>query len=841
MFKPVKLAARHTEDGLISFTWGAVNTVGGTYTTAFRLKAGIYDSGWIEEDKSAYTVRLTAEAGDDVTWSVTLKDNAGNISEEGAAVFTYAHLKSFPGEWLQTAQDRESVPAVFEKTFTAEKTPSRALLFISAAGLYDLTLNGKTVGDEVLAPNLSHFAKRRFYRMYRLPVAAGENRLCVTLGDGWRRNHFGNWDDRQVTFFGTPEFKAFMRIEYSDAEAEILPTDGTWRCGKSRVTYSHLFNGEHCDLRLEESCSDIPVITWEFRPEPVYDCLPPVRETGRFAPRSVVRMEDGSYIIDFGQNLQGYVELDLPECEAGREVVLRHAEELDEDETLYTAVLRSAKATDRVITDGHRIKWKPRFTYHGFRYVQLSGWEDALLPEQLTAILISNDIQSRSSFESGSAILNAIQKNIVMTERSNLFGIATDCPQRDERLGWTNDTTVRFVETAYNFHIDSLFPKIIRDIIDDQGEDGAITGTAPLVFDTRPADPVCSSFLIAGLAHYLQTGDIETIHGSYQAFKSWNECLKAHSVGHIVDFSRVGDWAAPAYACVDNGAKSIVTDGKLMSTGYCYYNAKLLARFAGILGDEAEKEARLRDAEEIRAAFLERWFTREPLKIGSNSEGEIAFALWLDILPEETRANFAKILRDDLVLNDYRFTTGNLTTVYMLLELCRYGYCDEAYRMMTREEYPSYGFTNLAHINGITSLNEYSITAVIGRFHTVTRDRNNIIGSFCLRGVLDQYLFRCFCFMEVARSCRCRIIEEVDLQHEPWAFGKQRLHVCIRCQSDNPLPLYRVHQEHGIFVSYSTLQLWDVASWICSRSARRQIHRADRKGERAYRNRDCTT
>lgn len=696
MFQPIRMKTRHTDDGRIEFFWAAENTLGGRMQSAYHLTCAGFDSGWVETEDMTVTLLLEAEAGEEITWSLTLRDDLGNESEEGKASFLYAHTDEFYGDWLKAPESRESVPTYFEKKFPLAVKPEKAFLFVSAAGVYQAELNGKKVGDRVLAPDITHFGKRRLYQMYPLDVKDGENDLVIGLADGWRRNLWTGLSEasrKLVTFMGEPEICAYIKLIYKDRE-EIIATDESWLCGEGKVTYAHLFNGETVDLNKDIICDKAPAVIKEDRPTPIYDYLEPIREHETFHPRTVVRMEDGRYILDFGQNMQGYLKLHLDERQKkGTKITLRHAEELDENEGLYTAVLRTAKAEDTVIASGKKEDWKPIFVYHGFRYAEVTGWQGELRKEDIEAVFIYTDIAKGSSFESGSALINAIQKNIVMTERSNLIGIATDCPQRDERMGWMNDATVRFVETPYNFSVDSLFPKIIDDLKDEQGADGAITCTAPLVYGNRPADPVCSSFLVAGLQNYLHNGDTETLKNAYEAFRGWSECLEAHSDGHIVNYSHYGDWAGPAYACEPNdGARSIASDGKLFSTGYHYYNAKLLSYFASILGNEEEAEKQKKRAEEIRKAFLDKWFDEKTLTLSNNSEGELAFALWLDILPEEVRPAMAKKLRDDLVSRYYMFTTGNLATVYMLEELSRYGYVDEAYHMMTREEYPGYGY-----------------------------------------------------------------------------------------------------------------------------------------------------
>jgi alpha-L-rhamnosidase len=290
-------------------------------------------------------------------------------------------------------------------------------------------------------------------------------------------------------------------------------------------------------------------------------------------------------------------------------------------------------------------------------------------------------------------LVNAIQKALIQTEKSNIHSILTDCPQRDERMAWMNDATVRFEETPYNFDIGRLFPKVVRDCMDVQDQQGAITCTAPFAFGARPADPVCTAYLMAGWQAYMHTGNLDILSEGYAGFKAWNMFLESKSENWIVNYSYYGDWAAPVYACQsEEYAVSAVTPGILMSTGYFYFNELLLENIARQLGKRNEAAQHKVKSDKIRQAFLEKWWDPVTAKVGTGSQGCQSFALWLDILPQHDRQRAADRLHNDLVEKGYRFTTGNLCTRYMMDMLARYGYLEDAWLLVTREEYPSYGF-----------------------------------------------------------------------------------------------------------------------------------------------------
>lgn len=324
----------------------------------------------------------------------------------------------------------------------------------------------------------------------------------------------------------------------------------------------------------------------------------------------------------------------------------------------------------------------------------VEGWHGIPSADNFKAVEIYTDIKNESYFKCGSPIANAVQECIVRTEKNNIHSIATDCPQRDERMGWLNDATVRFEEMPYNFNVGTLFSKIIDDIAAEQDENGAFTCTAPFVYGQRPADPVSSSFLIAAMENLLHCGNKADIQKHYKNFKAWNECLKEHSENGIVTLSHYGDWAGPADYCGDpiDGPYSTVTPGILMSTGYHYYNYKLLERFAEILGDETEAQYNASEAERVKKAFLDKWWNEEEGIVDRGSQGSQAFALWLGILPENMQKSAARKLHEAVEAVGYRITTGNLTTRYLMDMLCKYGYTDDAWKILTREKYPSWGF-----------------------------------------------------------------------------------------------------------------------------------------------------
>ena len=264
-------------------------------------------------------------------------------------------------------------------------------------------------------------------------------------------------------------------------------------------------------------------------------------------------------------------------------------------------------------------------------------------------------------------MVNAIHQAVVMTERDNMHSILTDCPQRDERMAWMNDATVRFEETPYNFDASRMLPKIMQDIQNEQRAEGQFTCCAPYIYGGLPADPVCSSYLVAAKEALMHYGELGAVDEFFDGMAAWEDYLLSRSPDGTVDYSYYGDWAGPSYACMtEEFACSAVTPGVVMSTGYSYYNCKLLADFAHRTG-RVEAEAKYTEkAEYVRKAFLDKWFDPETGKVATGSMGCQAFALWLGILPAESETKAAEVMRADLVERNDEFTTGNLNTRYLM-------------------------------------------------------------------------------------------------------------------------------------------------------------------------------
>ncbi len=715
------------------FSWSLVGGAQGVFQSTYRIMvrcgdADVYDSGEVlGKSQSAVYSGAPLVSGEVYTVFVTVTANDGACAC-GNASFKYLAPRAFKGQWITAASERDGAAKHFFRSFDLEKMPKRATLYASGLGYQYITVNGVDVEKSFLNPAFSAYHKLCYYTVTDVTDALclGKNGIFAVVGDGWRNPgdglaHLWGREGKPCTpIMGQTRLICELVLEYENGETECIASDEKWLAGFGATTQNNIFDGETYDARLCPVGWDTPdfdgadflparICAVDPAPRLLPQTHPPVTEQRRIRARSVYPLSDGSYIFDFGENVAGVGCLKIPEnIEQGTSVTVEYAEDRAVDGNLCKETLRGVLQTDTFIAgEKNPACFIPRLCYHGFRYAKISGYPSVPNEDTLIAIVFHNDIRNRSHFRCGNPLVNQLQENIVRTEADNIHHIATDCPQRNERMGWMNDATVRFEEMPYNFYTDRLFRKIILDIVTEQNASGAIPDTAPFFGGSLPGDPVCSFFLVMALENLLHYGDVETVKEYYPAFKRYNESLAAlRTEEGIIEFSHYGDWAGPDDFCTErfDGPQSAVTPNALMSTGFHYYNYKLLSRFALALGEEGESEKMLAAAEDVKAAFLKKWFNAEHGYVATGSQGAQAFALWLGILPKESEPLAAKRMNEAVKNIGYRLSTGNITTKYLMDMLALHGYTDTAWKLLSRDEYPSWGYMIA---NGATTVWEH--------------------------------------------------------------------------------------------------------------------------------------
>lgn len=723
-FEPINLRLNRvsskiavTQNDTPTFSWGAEHSESSQWQSEAKIKIYcekecIYDSGWLikKEQEHIYDGPSLPHSRK-MEWSVTLRDNKGRESKEAKMGFLYSDPERMHATWITKKDSKERTAIYFTHQFQIGKKVKRAVLNVSGLGYHKAFLNGVEIDEAVMQPSVTSYNEIVYYVVNEISgdiFSNGENVVGIILADGWRAN-YGPWceallRDREVPFMGTPELYAQLELFYEDGTQECIITDESWLCIDG-ATEANIFDGESYDARKEKqdwklkglgaNSSENAIIVAGPGGKLLPQFFEPVRCKQKISPLHILRTPDG-FLCDFGVNIAGVCEIEIPpsgSCED--RIVIKYAEEVDDEHCLNQGTLRWAKAIDTYVYGGNETQsfwWKPQFTYHGFRYALISGINE-LHANMVNAVEMYNDIKNESSFICGSPIVNAIQNAIVRTEKNNIHNLFTDCPQRDERMGWMNDSVVRFEQVPYNFDIGGMFPKVIYDEMAEQSEDGEITCTAPFLYGYRPADPVCSAYIVAGMQAYYHTGNKEILKEAYPSYKAWCKYLLTRREDGILTYSHYGDWAAPVAGCKSKeDPHSGVTPPEVMSTGFLYYNYTMLTQMATLLGEKSEVEQNRMLAEEIKERFCEKWVDKETGIVATGSMGCQTLALRFGLLDDVIGKKAAKYLHELLVQSDYSLTTGNLTTKYIYDVLTQNGYVEDAWKLITREEYPSLGY-----------------------------------------------------------------------------------------------------------------------------------------------------
>lgn len=661
----------------------------------------VWDSGWVHSRQSENVIYDGPELEFDADYitQLELKDDSGNRYESNWEYFSTG-LDSLQAKWMRPGYLGGQAPLI-RKSFCLKDTPVRARLYVCGLGYQESYINGQKVGKDVLSPAWTNYKKRVCYNAYDvLPLLRkGENAIGITLGKGWFGMTTGGNEDGP--------FWVQLSLEYANGEKEKILTgqdDGWMVYSGGPIRSNSIFHGEFYDARCEDAgwCSpglqldswDVAILTEPPTGELVPENLESIAPVAEFMPVSVTEPETGVYVVDFGQNIAGVVEIQIDEP-LDQQITIRHAEILDKAGMISTANLRSARATDTYISAGRKAVYRPHFTYHGFRYAEVKGLSTPPAADSIKAIVLRNAVDPAGTFQAENDLLNKIQHICWWAENNNLHGIPTDCNQRDERLGWMNDITVRAEEAIYNFDLHRFYAKFLQDISDEQGkETGAITDTVPYVnFGSQPADPVSSSYLILGWLLYMHYGDKQVLEKHYDGFAAWTDFLDSNTTDGIVNYSYYGDWAAPVAGAVAGscgaGAVSAITPGKQMSTGFLHYNAVLMGKMAEVLGKTQDVAKWNVLAEKTKAALNRTYYHPEGYYAG-NSQASNTFMVWLDISPDKEKT--VKAIADSIRENGNHLTTGNICTRYILEVLAENGYVDLAYDVVTQTTYPSWGY-----------------------------------------------------------------------------------------------------------------------------------------------------
>lgn len=707
------------------FSWELVSSERSTAQSAYHIRVARSEAQLAKSDLTWDSGRQPSEAsihlfyqGPDLVsgqryyWQVQVWDNLGRASGWSNPAFWEMGLllpSDWPARWvtpnLQEDSSKSNPSPMLRRAFPVKKAVLMARLYATAMGLYELQLNGRRVGGEYFTPGWTAYDFRYQYQTYDVTalLKAGENCLGAMLGDGWFRGRM-TWENKRNIYGKRLALLAQLVITYTDGTRETIGTDEKWKATTGPILVSDNYDGEIYDARLERegwSEAGYDDSSWSGvtpiespKAKLVAPTGPPVRKIEELKPVKILKTPAGDTVIDMGQNMVGWMRFGVT-APAGTTIVLRHTEALDAAGNFYTKNLRSAQQTIRYTTKGSgRETFEPHFTFQGFRYVAVSGWPGDPGVDDFSGIVVHSAMTPTGTFMTSNPLLNQLQHNIVWGQKGNFLDVPTDCPQRDERLGWTGDAQVFARTAAFNHDTAGFYTKWLGDVALDQQDDGAVPFVVPNVLshDTRKGASASAGWADAAVVIpwtvYLSYGDRRILAQQYDSMKGWVEYMRREAGGRYIWSSgfSFGDWLA--FATTNPDYPGATTDKDLIQTAYFAHSTALLQRTAEVLGKKEDAENYAALFGKIQAAF-QKEFVAPGGRLSSNTQTAYVLALAFDLLPTSQRREAAARLAAD-VRKFGHLTTGFLGTPLLCQVLSDYGYLDEAYMLLNRTEYPSW-------------------------------------------------------------------------------------------------------------------------------------------------------
>ncbi|MBF4473033.1 alpha-L-rhamnosidase [Flavobacterium sp. HJJ] len=594
-----------------------------------------------------------------------------------------------PGPLVESA-------SMFRKELNVKKDIASARLYVSALGSYCVYVNGQRVSNAVLTPEFTNYNSRITYQTYDIAslLKKGQNAIGSLLGDGWFGSPMG-WNG-EYDLYGPAANKLFAEIhlKYTDGTTEKIITDQTWKADASPILLSEIYAGEFYDARFEQSGWNKVGFNdknWNTVKEEKGNnnflsaqVNNPVKVTMKVKPVAIHKTPSGNWIIDMGQNLVGWLQLKV-KGSSGTVVRMRFAEKLSNKDSIYVDNLRNATATDNYVLKGKVDEvFTPHFTFHGFRYIEVSGYPGQLTNDNIVAEVISSVEDVTGVVETSNPLINKMYSLGIWGQRSNFISVPTDCPQRDERMGYTGDGQVFWRTGTYNFDIAAFTHKWLKDIVDEQTVEGGFTNTAPAVpkNNRKSGSPGWEDAgVIVPWNSWMQYGDKGLIEENWNAMVRYMDYVAAKSNQYIRPGGYLGDWLAP------DGT----TNNDLISTGLWGMTAKMMAQMATTTNRNEEAKKYLELADKIKAAFQKQFIAADG-KVGTGSQTSYVIALHTGMVPESLQKVVTDKLVQSIEAHDGHLTTGFLGTPYLLFALSENGRADVAYRLLLNETYPSWGY-----------------------------------------------------------------------------------------------------------------------------------------------------
>jgi alpha-L-rhamnosidase len=672
-----------------------------------KTKKQVWNTGTVTGPQSIH-IKYTGpspESHQRIYWQVRVADNHGKKSKwSEPAFFEMGKLESkdWVADWITPTWEedpKKSEPSPYlRKEFTLDKSIKQARLYISCQGLYQVEINGHRVGNQEFTPGWTSYDTRLQYQTYDISpdLLQNQNAIGIVLGDGWFRGNLG-WIDGRNNWGEKLAALAEIRVEYADGTSAVISTDESWKASTGPILESDIYNGEVYDATKElTGWSKVAYDDGSWTPVTKMDVSkdkliapegPPVKIVNTLEPLSIEKREEG-WLVDMGQNMVGWIRI-RASGNRGDVLTLRHAEVLDKEGNMYYDNLRAAKCTNIYkLNGGAEETFEPHFTFQGFRYVMVSGYPGELTEDKIRGMVIHSAMEPAGTFECSEPLLNQLQHNIVWGLKGNFLDVPTDCPQRDERLGWTGDAQVFAPTACFNMNAATFYRKWLKDLAADQDEDGSIPHVIPNILGHGGATGWADAGVVIPWVVYLDYGDLTILENQYESMKAWIAYMKERAGEDLIwtgDF-HFGDWLAFASNRSDYMGAYTLKD--LIATAYYSYSSSIVAKTAALLGHDIEAHNYTQLSEQIKDAFNQEFVTPNG-RLVANTQTAYTLALAFDMLDEKTAEKSAAYLAGDV--EEFRhITTGFLGTPLISLTLTDIGRNDLAYMLLRRESYPSW-------------------------------------------------------------------------------------------------------------------------------------------------------
>jgi len=704
------------------FSWQLSSDRRGTMQTGYEIRVAgtvsdltkgrnlFWQTGRRQSDASVHVEYEgpAPKTGQRLYWQVRIWDDQGQVSAWSTPAYWQTGLRS-PSDWsahwishgFPEPTTGQTSPYL-RKNFRTEKKISQATAYVTALGVYEARINGQRVGDAWMTPGWTAYNKRVQYQTYDVTamLKTGDNVIGAVLGNGWYRGFIG-FPGQNNVYGQDIALLLQLDIAYTDGSHDRIVSDDTWTCADGEIRASEIYDGETIDHQLTKKGWDSP--GYDDRqwlrakkytgktPALVSTLNETVRKQETFKPVKVITTPLGEKVIDFGQNLVGWVKLTV-RGKRNDTIRIHHAEVLDKAGNFYTTNLRSAKQENIYVLNGEGIEtFEPHFTFQGFRFIRVQGYDGPLRPEDFEAVALYSDMQPTGTFTSSNALINQLQHNIQWGQRGNFLDVPTDCPQRDERLGWTGDAQA-FARTAtFNMNVNSFFAKWLKDLSADQLPNGAVPHVIPNVLGDKNAAACgwADAATIIPWTMYLAYADKRILQDQYESMKAWVGYIEKQSKNDLWNTgSHFGDWLFYTMGD-DNSGRAAVSDKHLLAQAFYGYSVSLMVKTAKVLGNTKDITYYEQLLTRVKDAF-NREYVSPNGRVSSNTQTVYTLALHFDMLPEHLRQQAADRLADNVKNYGNHITTGFLGTPYICFALSRFGHTDVAFNLLMQETYPSW-------------------------------------------------------------------------------------------------------------------------------------------------------